>query len=511
MIRRTISAGLAICMVFSLCSCKKTPNVIQTEEQQDNVSFISVMLGDKNIEEWNENHIIANVAWNSLRLSEDDAAKFPELKKTFDKQNVNALKDAKAQMYELMNAAKDLSGDALNPLFLNGTSKTYIQRADSEIVSYLEGVSIYAGGIHPDYFYKAVNLNPTTGGNLNFTDIISNQEALPRILSDAIIKKYYYINFGENQPETILKEYSSEDYTWTLDYQGITFWFSPYDIASYAVGPLSVKLYFDENPNIIKEKYKKAPSESFGMMLPFSQKIDFDLNPDDGQKDYIEIDTTPDGYGGNYNMLSVTVNGKTFTDEINYAYDFDVYLANVGDKNFIYSDSWSDNDYHMFCIWDIDGQKLDKVHELYGTKLSDTFVEEGEENEAVYQTVLNNPASFKLDERLDVLGTREIRANYRISETDGIPEMTDKDYSFDGGQDVFLKIPLVAEILPEGDTEELGEGMRLTPCRTDGKTYVELMTENGWTVRFKIDLSGWPKTVNGIPEEECFEGLLYAG
>ena len=89
-------------------------------------------------------------------------------------------------------------------------------------------------------------------------------------------------------------------------------------------------------------------------MLPMRQKIDFDLNGNDEEKDYIEIDTSLDQYGS-YNMLSVTVNGKTYTDEINYAYDFDVYLAHIGDKNYIYSDSFSDNDYHMFCTWDING------------------------------------------------------------------------------------------------------------------------------------------------------------
>ena len=83
MLRRTLSAGLAICLVFSLCSCKKTPDTVKTEERQGDISFISVMLGDKNIEEWNENNVIANVSWNSLKLSEEDEAKFPDLKKTF--------------------------------------------------------------------------------------------------------------------------------------------------------------------------------------------------------------------------------------------------------------------------------------------------------------------------------------------------------------------------------------------------------------------------------------------
>ena len=83
MLRKTISAGLAICMVFFLCSCEKTPNKTEPQEHQEDISFISVMLGDKNIEEWNENNVIANVSWNSLKLSEEDEAKFPNLQKSF--------------------------------------------------------------------------------------------------------------------------------------------------------------------------------------------------------------------------------------------------------------------------------------------------------------------------------------------------------------------------------------------------------------------------------------------
>ena len=399
MLRKILCAGLAICMLLSLFSCKESPNTIVTEEPKDDVSFISVMLGDKNIEKLNESNVIANVAWNKLKLSESDEKKFPELKKTFDKLNANALKDAKALMYELSDAAKDLEGDEYNPLYLEGEAKIFIQRADTRVVSYLEEVYMHSGGVHPDYYYLTSNFNPKTGKKLILTDVISSIRGLPDILEAEIVGKYDYLNFEENQLWTIFKEYSPKDYKWTIDYQGITFWFSPYDIASFTAGPPSVKLYFDEHPYIIRDEYKKAPSDSFGTMLPMRQKIDFDLNPNDEKRDCIEIDTLSDQYGS-YNMLSVTVNGNTFIDEINYAYEFDVYLAHIGDKNYIYSDSWSDNHDHVFCTWDINGASPEIIQELYGTEPDYEFIEEGFEDGAVCKTVFNNPQSFKFEELL---------------------------------------------------------------------------------------------------------------
>ncbi len=62
MMKKTVGIGLAVCIILSLCSCQKTPNTIVNEAPKEDISFISVMLGEKNIEEWNENNVIANVS-----------------------------------------------------------------------------------------------------------------------------------------------------------------------------------------------------------------------------------------------------------------------------------------------------------------------------------------------------------------------------------------------------------------------------------------------------------------
>ena len=510
MLKKILNTILIVCILLSLCSCKKAPNIIVNETPQENISFISVLLGDKNIEEWSENNVIANITWNKLKLSKDDEAKFPMLKKTFDRLNNESLKDAKALMYELLGAAKELEGDEYNPLYLEGQSKIFLQRADTKIISYLEDVFVHSGGIHPDYHYITSNFNPETGEKIILTDVMTSIKGLPDILEAELGIKYDYLNFGKNQLWTIFKEYSPENYNWTLDYQGITFWFSPYDIASYAAGPLSVKIYFDEEPYIFNEEYTKAPSENYAMMLPMRQKIDFDLRSNDDKKDCVEVDTMPDQYGS-YNMLSVTANGKTYTDEINYAYDFDVYLAHIGDKNYIYSDSSSDNDYHIFCTWDINGDTPKITQELHGTEVDYEYIEEGIEDGTVYKQAFNNPESLMLEKRFEILGTRGATATFKLSKTDGTPKMTEDSYTFNYGHDVKTAIPLEAEILPDMKQIEIPSGTLLSPYQTDGTRFVNLKTKEGEIVRLSIDVSNWPVTVNGIPEDECFEELLYAG
>ncbi len=492
---------------------KNTPEPKKAEETITNgesVSFVDLMLGDSYLEEWNDNNVILNVSWDKLKLSDSDAEKYPNLKKTFDKLNADALENATAYMNELWYAAEECSGDEYNPLYLNHKFDVFVQRADSKLISYMEEMYLYSGGIHPDYKYTGVNIDPETGKRLLITDVITTMDELPEILSAKIREKYDYVAFGENQPAATLLGYSADDYQWTMDYQGITFWFSPYDIASYTVGPLSVKIYFNAFPELFNEKYTKAPSENYVIKLPLGQSVDFDLNPNDNKTDTLYLYESIDEYG-EYSMLSVTVNSETAVDEINYAYDFDVYLAHMGNKNYIYSDSSSDNDYHMLCIWDINHSIPMQIEALYGTEIYSEYIEEGFEDGVVYKTVFNNPDKLKLEKRFEILGTRGGVASFKINATNGMPEMTDTAYTFNYGHGVKCAMSLDVVVVSDNKSKELPKGTELVPYQTDGKAFVDLKTENGSVVRLNIDATNWPIMVNGIPEDECFEELLYAG
>lgn len=65
--------------------------------------------------------------------------------------------------------------------------------------------------------------------------------------------------------------------------------------------------------------------------------------------------------------------------------------------------------------------------------------------------------------------------------------------------------------VPDYGKEVFAAGTSFTPYQTDGKSYVDLKTKDGRIVRLEIDISKWPRTVNEIPEDECFENLMYAG
>ena len=508
--KKILCVFIVICIVGTLSGClNRTPGNIQEHPTaEENIfSFINVMIGDADIEDWHENNVITSIAWQKLKLMDDQTKEYPALSAAFDKYNEESLTEAKALMYEFTSLAEEMEGDEYNPAYCQSEAKIYMQRADNHIVSFLESVDQYTGGIHPNYFVNGRNYNPDTGENFLLTDILTNTNDLPSILEKKITEKYSYVTFYDLK-DTFSK-YKPEEFTWTIDYQGITFWFSPYEIASYSVGTLSSKIWFDEFPDMFNKEYMESP-ENYVISIPVGHDIELDLVKDDGAKDSVYTEKVLDQYGS-YNMLSVTVNGKTCTDEINYAYDFDVYLAHIGNKNYIYSNSVSDNDYHMFCTWDINGAVPGMTQNLYGTEVDYEYIEEGYEEGTVYKQVFNNPEFLRLATKFEILGTRGATAAYKLNEATGNPEMTDEAYTFTYGHDVKTIVSLEAKLLPEMEKTELPSGTLLTPYQTDGKSFVDLKTENGKIVRLSVDASDWPVRVNDIPEEECFEELLYAG
>ena len=49
---------------------------------------------------------------------------------------------------------------------------------------------------------------------------------------------------------------------------------------------------------------------------------------------------------------------------------------------------------------------------------------------------------------------------------------------------------------------------------TDDSTYVTAETADGKTCQIRLDTNEenvYPRTIDGIPEDECFDGLQYAG
>ncbi|MBR5240193.1 MAG: DUF3298 domain-containing protein [Clostridia bacterium] len=252
--------GICLLLMFSvlltLCSCEKQ------DQQTETLDYLTVDFTEQYQEEAMDGGSKVSVQWQQLNLSEEDAKNYPNLKKALDTYNENMSLYADENMMGLRESALSMIPYREHPITLYLNTGVYLQRADSRILSFLEQNDIYSGGMHPNHYYNTYNFDSVTGEEILLTDVITDMDILPELLSEKLIENYPDVVFFEEELPEYFAEYEPTDYRWTLDYQGLTVWFSPYEVASYADGFLNVKLYFEEEPELFKETYKNSLAEN---------------------------------------------------------------------------------------------------------------------------------------------------------------------------------------------------------------------------------------------------------
>ena len=103
------------------------------------------------------------------------------------------------------------------------------------------------------------------------------------------------------------------------------------------------------------------------------------------------------------------------------------------------------------------------------------------------------------------------RRSYETNAITGEAFSQEEEYVLTYEVEVTTKIPVAVFAHPMLSWEELPAGTVVYPVATDGFSYVDVKLEDGRKCRIEVDMSEWPKLINGIPEEECFDGILYAG
>ena len=150
--KRGFAWVLVLILLFSVSACSNEGNTTPgTKEETAVPSFISLTVGDMLIEEWVEENITCRVSWDKLRLSDEEREKYPKLQDAFDEINEKTHTEAKALVYELSSAAKEPGTNNEGYISCEGSSSIWMQRADSELVSYVEEEYVFSGGVHPDY------------------------------------------------------------------------------------------------------------------------------------------------------------------------------------------------------------------------------------------------------------------------------------------------------------------------------------------------------------------------
>ncbi len=126
-------------------------------------------------------------------------------------------------------------------------SSANIKRNDDRYVSVLYKTDAYAGGAHPNCWYRSYNFDVTSGEELTAADVINDMEALSAVLRSSLAVCYPDLD------ASLLDEYTAEELTWTLEEDGITIYFGEYMLGSLYDGAQTIHISYSDYPGLFHE------------------------------------------------------------------------------------------------------------------------------------------------------------------------------------------------------------------------------------------------------------------
>lgn len=467
---------------------------------------------------------LVEMKYGVIALTGEDEKRYPELAQVLKKlseENKNTIltdyENLKSQAEDDLKAAKEGGYEVYTPY--STECSFYVNRADNRVLSLGKSGYDYWGGAHGTGYSTGCNYNARTGEELRIQDVVTDVDTFAglieaKVYESGLTRDDLFLDEEETLKDYILKAAADHTLNWEITNEGVTVWFNPYEISYYAAGMPSGSVKFAEQTDIFSDYYAEAPrTYVYAANNLGTSGMDFN---GDGRTDELRVWASMDEYG-TYEALKVSVNGVETGKDI-WAYSYDPYILHTADgKNYLYVICGSDNDYRMLEVFDLNGSSAVYVGEVNNCGLRSQLLDA---SSYLYgEELLTDPENFYLESRMEVLSTYSASRRYHVG-ADGMP-VADEDFyqvdtsTYEWREALTAKkdVPCV-QVAEDGsvtaDNAVIPAGTKLTLYRTDGSSLVDLKA--GDTLyRIEVDHSEWPYTINGVEEEEYFDGIMYAG
>ena len=483
-----------------------------TVDVQQESQYLNVSVGKLHDSEIDQ----ISLMYGNCCLFELDAPEYPALEEAVAQYNteteqnwITSMNDLKSWAREDYDAAVAEGYEFYGPYV--SEDEMYITRADDKALSAVTTNYWYSGGAHGMSGFSAVNFDTQTGRKLAIEDVIADTNALPNVLATEMLEQYPHLattvqDMWSMSLEDYLASYLTPEevnditpeFTWTLGYEGVTFYFGAYEIGSYADGNQVVVLTYNEYPELFNKEYFTSVTQDYAVRIaPFwyGEEGFTDINSD-GVMDVINVDGDYAAEFEMYSSLNVTVNGNTYRHEA-YYYELTSYLVKANGNTYIYVERLGNSDFRTVSVFKITEASVEYVGDVDGGIVD-----------------LNNSADFGLTKRFDMLSTFWCIAKCYVGD-DGMPVEKAGAYEIMGEGTITSTVEITAELVDEngnllGESKAFPAGTIYDFERTDGMTYVDMLTNDGSRCRL-YTTNQWPPTVNGMDAQNCFEMLGFAG
>lgn len=312
----------------------------------------------------------------------EGADTYPEMNRTFTERATmqkNAMEDEADNLLVTANEVFEMNPDTFETYI--STMDVQVRRADSVVTSYLTDSYSDYGFIDDFRGMWGSNYDTQSGQELKLADVIKDMEQIPALVLKELNSHLWA---GDDYPEAVIADYfknTPEDgISWTLDYNGVTFYFGDGDISEPGNGGQTATVSFAEHPELFVEKYLNVP-EAYMVRLPLDASFFTDLD-EDGTPEELNCTGTYDRSGRFYSAfgLYTDTDGYYHYEDV-FAYGFNPYYVKTAEGNhYLYlfcEESEVSNRQMMLLVYNVNGGQFTKVGEMNAAPMyipSDMFV-----------------------------------------------------------------------------------------------------------------------------------------
>ena len=346
-LKRIICVLISLFIVITFTSCDKdgsdesiidTPSSSQTSKDETNNetnnnenNFISLNKEYFSHYEWYKDSSVMLVRseYSDVTLDESDSEKYPLLAKTLLETSTMRKRTMEEEKDNFIAfAIEQYENDNESFSTFVSTLDVQVRRADSVVVSILEDYATESSRAFSGY-----NYDTERGKMIALNDVVTDASKIP-----ATFEKEIMTRIGAEEPfgNTAVIDYfnntSQEDLSWTLDYNGLTFYFSAGAIAPTNFGVQIVTVTFAEHPDLFNQKYTVVPDE-YVVSLPVSAPFYTDAVGDE-RVDEIIVSGNRDDDTKFYNTISLNSEASVYETKW-FSYIEPYYVKTADKKSYI--------------------------------------------------------------------------------------------------------------------------------------------------------------------------------
>jgi len=376
-----------------------------------------------------------------------------------------------------------------------------VARSDESMFSVVISEYSFTGGAHGGTYLYGVNFDTKTGQVIENSTFDASADSIKEYIIKCIKasdKKVDDILFPEWE-ETVDTMFSKgmKDGAFWFNGNGMTYVFQQYDIAPYAAGIQTFDIPYVDMKDF-PDEYKVAgtfyaadiSSEGFASFLD----IDGDGKE---EKLFLESETDENTY---YSNFTLHIGDKKLEVESDYYYYCEPRFVHSSEGDYFFFTVTSDNDFNRILMYSAEGD-FEKIDELDGS----------------FKTIEDGKAVVA--SRHDAFGTWSVNKDYTYDKkglhtNEKIDRIDNDPRTKDGATGITLlkDLEYSEKAGDYKDVKTLKKGSVIYPV-SDSGTELGFVTEDKKEGFFEYthEPGEGGRKVDGVPEDEMFEGMPYAG